>query len=111
MVAGRMSAIEADCKAYGGIGFYHAQTCKEYGFNLLERCAHESTCESCAEYGVCPNGVDKAGCDTLASNNLINAKQEDGTYASTGFQCFTLINKPTGGMGMIGSAVFGDMDL
>lgn len=111
IVASKLSAIEADCKAYGGKGFYHGAICRDYGFKLLEKCAHETTCEDCATYGVCPNGGDKASCDTLANNNKINAKQEDGTYASQGFQCFTLLNKPSSGMGMVGSTIFGNMDI
>jgi len=111
MVGGRMSTIEADCKAFGGLGFYHGRTCAEYGFKLMERCAHESTCEICEEHGTCPNGGSKSDCDTLATNNMINAKQEDGTYVKTGFQCFTLLNTPTSGLGVVGSAIFGDMSL
>lgn len=111
IIASKLSAIEADCKAYGGKGFYHGATCRDYGFKLMEKCAHEITCEECETYGICPNGGSKSNCDTLAENNKINAKQSDGSYSSQGFQCFTLLNKPSGGMGMVGSTIFGDMDI
>lgn len=113
IIAGSLSTIAADCKAYAGKGFYSEAHCKAYGITLLERCAHASTCEDCATYGICPNGGSEDACNTLAESNKLDVPDADNPSVTekTGFQCFTLINKPTAGMGMFGSAVLGDIDM
>lgn len=114
IIAGRMSTIEADCKAYAGTGFYTRYHCSEYGIKLHERCAHEITCENCATNGnICPATAASVDlCNGLAETNKISVKNPDtGANENQGFQCFSLLNKPSSGLGMVGSSIFGDMDI
>ena len=113
IIAGSMSTIEADCKAYGGTGFYNQKHCQEYGIKLLEKCAHSNTCKGCGTYATCPNGGTEDTCLALAENNKLSVENEDrpGTYTLTEFQCVSLLNKPSSGMGILGSGIVGDMDI
>lgn len=106
IIAGSLSTIEADCKAHAGKGFYTAQQCADYGINLLERCAHERMCQGCKNdtlgFNICPNGETEEKCLEYAADNLV-----DGTP----HECFSLLNKPTAGLGIIAGGAVGDMEL
>lgn len=101
------SVIEADCLANGGNGFYNHQICQSLGYNLHERCAHESTCFECETKGTCPNNSTETNCNTIAQSNKLTL--EDGS--EQGYKCFSLIAKPIGGMGLIGGAIMGEVGI
>ena len=109
-IAASLSAIEADCLAYGSKGFYGGKVCQSKGFKIHERCAHTRICDGCDDYGVCYGGS-KAACLAKAEANKMNVTLEDGTTGTKGYQCFTLMTQPTSGLGFMGGAMFGDMGM
>ena len=112
MIAGSKSAFEADCIAYGSRGFYGGALCSSKGYVIHDRCAHEDLCTDCASYGICAGGS-SSNCITLAESNKLNVPSEDDPSVTekTGFRCFTLISKPTSGMGMVAGSLLGDLGI
>ena len=112
ILAASKSALEADCIAYGSKGFYGGKICSENGFVIDDRCAHEELCEDCETYGICAGGS-KDACLALAESNKLNVPNEDNPAVTekTAFRCFTLMTKPTGGMGLITGSLIGDLGI
>ena len=112
ILAASKSALEADCVAYGSKGFYGGKICSEKGFVIDDRCAHEDLCEDCETYGICAGGS-KDACLALAESNKLNVPNEDNPAVTekTAFRCFTLMTKPTGGMGLITGSLIGDLGI
>lgn len=100
------SAVEADCLAHGAKGLYGKLLCNAKGYQLHKQCAHEDTCSGCEADGTCPNGGTEANCNALAEANKIEV---DGT--KIGFKCFSLLSKPSGGMGILGGAIINEVGL
>ncbi|MBQ8635455.1 hypothetical protein IJX73_03790 [bacterium] len=110
LVAGSISYMEADCKAYGGNGFFNKIQCYQAGYKLHENCANHDICKDCngtlygTTYNVCPTSyASNEACATRA--NTLNDK--DGPDQS----CFVLLNRPTQGLGFMAGALMGDIDM
>lgn len=104
----KRSVMEADCLSNGGRGIYGHAACKSKGYRLHEKCAHSKTCKGCEEGGTCPTGyTTEEACITLAENNKIEIKPGK----KKGHRCVNMISKPTGGMGMLGGSILGEMGI
>ncbi len=109
VVGTSLSTMQADCMAYGGMGFFSKKQCSDNGFRLHSSCVTSETCEACkgSNYDVCPKKspndtvtVDIAGCETMQKDNNPND-----------FGCVTFITKPTAGLGMLAGALMGEIDM
>ena len=100
MVAGMLSHMEADCAAYGGTqGSYNVLECDSAKIKIKPQCATQDNCRTCTA-NTCPEGsTDMASCIEVQ-------KREN----PDDFTCFTLLNKPSGGMSFIFQAIIGDAD-
>ena len=109
MIAAR-STMEADCMAHGPKGFYGAKVCADNGFKLHQKCAHTFVCSGCdSAENVCPDQDDEG---TLGTEETCNTKAgENEAAAGKAFRCFVFLNKPTSGMGMIGSSIMQEIGM
>ena len=73
MLANR-SLKEADCKAYGGTGFFTQQECNSAGYKLLPKCAKQDLCD------LMEVEADKTACESAIATN--NAEEQS---------CFSII--------------------
>ena len=108
-----LSLKDADCLAYGDTGLYGGRACKSIK-DIHQDCAHPDTCEECETHQICPNNGSKANCDTLANDSthkITYTDPESGTTETENFPCFTLMSKPTGGLGMIGGSIISELGI
>lgn len=110
LVQGSMSFMEADCMAYAGNGFFNKLQCSAAGYRLHPDCAHYDMCTLCNDslygtnYNVCPADYNtQAKCRERAT--AINS------HTNVDRSCFVLLNKPMGGLGFLGGALMGDLDM
>ena len=111
---GSLSTFAADCQAYAGMGFYSKKQCFDAGYKLSPKCAHADVCTSCeAEYNVCPNGTTESDCMNLASGYMMNVPNEEdpSVIEEISSPCVILPARPTGGLGMVGGLLVGEMGL
>ena len=103
MTVGAMkSPAEADCGAYGGLGFYSAKACHDMGFKIYPKCASEETCADCktGTTNICPEGTtDKDSCVALKT-----------TQNPDDLPCYAIIHKPSAAMSMIVESIMGEID-
>ena len=92
VVSGR-SLAEADCSAYGGLGFFSKYECNAMGYSVHPKCAKTDVCEMLV------NETNKTNCQNAIA---INNPDEQ--------TCFSIIHKPSSGLGMIAGSMFDQMN-
>ena len=102
-IAYGLSAIEADCAAYGGKGFYAQKECEDSSIKIHTKCATSENCVGCVQNKNCPlnasgTALDEAGCSAMASSdNPID------------LPCLVIMHKPSGGLPFFIQAIVGDI--
>ncbi len=114
LILGQQSFMKADCLAYGGNGFFNKLQCNAAGYKLHELCANYDICKDCkgsmhgTSYNVCPASYNSVlTCQTQAAALNPVAAGEHRPDQS----CFIMMNRPMSGLGFLGGALLGDIDM
>ena len=95
-VASYKSYMEADCGAFGGLGYYNASECLDAGYKTILKCTNETICTSCDKNGVniCANNGNTQLTESTCSEYV-------STHNPSNFGCIMLLEKPSTGAGII----------
>ena len=97
LYATNLSPLQADCEAYGGTGYYHANICIAAGYKIKPNCADDETCSICGKKAnICPTGY-----NTEAACKAINGGHK---------HCVTIPHKPSGGISAVVESLVGDVN-
>ncbi len=105
--------VEADCGAFGGTGFYSKKECGNYSARIFPKCASTKLCTTCqaedSSYNLCPD-KDKDG-KTVAAPTVDTCNEVAAALNPSNLSCFTVVHKPTGGLGILFGDMLGEIDL
>ncbi len=109
------SPMEADCGAYGGNGFYIREHCNTFGQTINAKCAKEETCSSCTStnpaYNVCPSKNTDGSAIAAGSRTEAGCKTLAATTNPNDVACFTLLHRPSQGLGAIAGGLLEEVDI
>lgn len=102
-MASNLSAMKADCLAYGGTGVYSGAQCSAAGYRILAKCATGDVCETCTGFtpSTCP--LDSSGVATTTTEACLAANELNGT-------CAVYLHKPSSGASMMLEPLIGNLD-